>query len=285
VSATPDVSIIIITRDARDALLDSLASIERHAGGLAVETIVVDNASRDDTLAAVASAHPSAIVVPLTRNEGGSSRNHGLRIARGRLLMFLDSDARLTAGALPDLVGFLDAHPDVGLVGPKLVHEDGRSQHAARRMPPLVLPALRRPPLKRWFEHGRVVRRHLMLDVPEDRTREAEYVIGACQLFTREAQQRVGELDPRIPFAPEDIDWCVRIRLAGLRVAYRPEVSVVHGYRRTTAGSPVSRAALQHLYGFYYFHWKWRRARSWLAADAARMERAGWALDGVAPAG
>ena len=274
----PDVSVIVIAHDVRDEALACLRSIDEHAGDVAVEVILIDNGSRDGTVEAVRAAFPATRIVALGRNEGGSARNHGLRIARGRYRMFLDSDAELTAGALADLVGFLSEHPRVGLVGPRLVYRDGTLQPSARRLPPRYLPFLRRPPLSRWFEDGRAVRRHLMHDVPAEGTREAEYVIGACQLFSREAQAAAGELDPRIPFAPEDIDWCLRIRAAGLLIAYRPEVAVVHTYRRTSAQRPLSRATLLQIYGFAYFYAKWRRDWRRLRAEGAAMEARGWAL-------
>lgn len=276
--AVIDASIIVIAHDVREEVHACLESIAEHHGELEVETILVDNGSKDGTVESVAADFPHTHLVPLPRNMGGSARNHGLRIARGRYRLFLDSDAQLTAGALEDLVDFMDAHPDVGLVGPRLVYADGRVQPSARRFPPATLPLLRRPPLVRFFEDGPVVRRHLMLDVPVEGTREAEYVIGACQLFSAAAQEAVGELDPRIPFAPEDIDWCMRMRRAGYKIAYRPEATVVHCYRRTTAERPISRAALEHLYGFAYFQWKWRRERRTLLAEGAEMERRDWLL-------
>lgn len=273
-----DVSIIVIAHDVRDELLECLASIAEHRGDVALETIVVDNGSSDETVAAVERSFPDVQVVALPKNEGGSARNHGLRIAKGRMRMFLDSDALLTSGALRELVEFMDGHSEVGLVGPRLVYRSGEPQPSARRLPPLLLPLLRRPPLGRWCEDGRVVRRHLMLDVAAEGPREAEYVIGACQLFSDVAQRAAGELDPRIPFAPEDIDWCVSIRLAGFRIAYDPEATVVHAYRRTTAQRPFSRQAWDHLRGFAYFQWKWRRQRRRLRAAGAAMERRAWTL-------
>lgn len=274
----PEVSIIIIAHNVREEVHACLCSIAEHRDGIDVETILVDNGSSDGTVASVAQRFPDTRIVALSRNEGGSARNHGLRIATGRYRMFLDSDALLTDGALASMLAFLDMRLDVGLVGPRLVYPDGAIQPSARRLPPLVLPFLRRPPLKRWFEQGRTVSRHLMLDVPADRAREAEYVIGACQLFSSAAQIAAGELDPRIPFAPEDIDWCLSIRRAGYRIAYVPEATVVHCYRRTSAQRPFSRKGLEHLYGFFYFQWKWRAQRKALRAEGAAMEKRGWAL-------
>ena len=285
VMAVTDVSIIVIAHDVRDEVLACLRSVDEHAAPMSAETIVVDNGSTDGTAEAVRVAHPATTVIVLPTNEGGSARNHGLRVARGRHRMFLDSDALLTAGALEELVRFLDERPDVGLVGPRVEYPDGGFQPSARRLPPLALPLLRRPPLSLLFEGGRVVRRHLMLDVDQSGAREAEYVIGAAMVFSREAQEAAGELDPRIPFAPEDIDWCVAIRLAGYRIAYDPAAVVIHDYRRTTARQPFTRAALQHAQGFYYFAYKRRRVRRALLAQGAAMEARGWALPpaGAAP--
>jgi N-acetylglucosaminyl-diphospho-decaprenol L-rhamnosyltransferase len=273
-----DVTVIVVAHNVCDYALACLRSIDEQRGQLSVETILVDSASTDGLAQAVARAHPDVTVIRLARNEAGPGRNHGLRVARGRHRMFLDSDARLTPGALDDLVTFLDAHPDVGLVGPRLSATlDGESQHAARRFPSRLLPLLRRPPLGRYFEHRATVNHHLMRDVPEDRTREAEYVIGACMLFTAAAQASAGELDPAIPIY-EDTDWCLRIRLGGYRIAYRPEVTVIHAYQRLSSRRPLSRHALVHVVSFARLQWKWRRRRRELVAEGKAMEGRGWAL-------
>lgn len=273
-----DLSIIVIASNVREEVLACLASIEEHAGALELETIVIDNASADGTAEAVAKRFPAATVRRLIRNEGVAARNHGLRLASGRYRMFLDSDASVTAGALPRLIRFMDEHPDVGLVGPRLTYPDGTLQLSARRFPPLAVPLLRRPPLARLFDDGPTVRRHLMADEPHDRAREVEYVLGACQLFRAEAQRAAGELDPWMFYGPDDADWCFRIRLAGFRVVYFPEATIIHAYRRSTARRPLSSLALRSFVNFYRCQWKWRRHR-------ARLIREGRAMDERAAAG
>lgn len=271
-SAAPDVSVIVVAHDVRDEVLACLESVERHAAPATYELLLVDNASRDGTAAAVAEAFPAARVVRLPRNVGVAARNEGLRRARGRTRMFLDSDARLTAGALPELVAYLDAHPEVGLVGPRLVYEDGSLQLSARRLPPVLLPLMRRPPLRRFFDGSRWVRRHLMAGEPHDRTREVEYVLGACQLFTARAQAAAGEIDERIFFGPDDAEWCLQVRAAGLQVVYHPAATVVHGYRRSSAARPLSRVALAQLWAFARFQWRWRGERSRLLREGREMD-------------
>jgi N-acetylglucosaminyl-diphospho-decaprenol L-rhamnosyltransferase len=272
----PDVTVIVVAHGVREEVLACLASVKEHASPVKAEVVLVDNASRDGTAEAVAEAFPRTEVVTLAANVGVAARNTGLRRARGRLRMFLDSDARLTAGALPELVGYLDGHPEVGLVGPRLVYEDGTLQLSARRFPPRLLPLMRRPPLGKLFEDSAPVRRHLMADDRHDRTREVEYVLGACQLFTAEAQAAAGEIDPRIFFGPDDVDWCLRIRRAGLQVGYHPAATVVHGYRRSSAARPASRLALRQLTAFARFQWTWRRERARLVQEGHEMDaRAG----------
>jgi len=266
--------VIVVTHSVRDDLEGCLDSISEHAG-VPVQTIVVDNASTDGTQEWVRSEHPEVELVELPRNIGVAAREEGLRRARGRYSMFLDSDAALTPGALPALVRALEEHPGWGLLGPRLVHEDGTPQQSARRFPPLVLPLLRRPPLERFFGDGSTVRRHLMADVDQERTRAVPYVIGACQIFRTSLARAAGEFDQRIFYGPDDIDWCIRIRDAGGEVVFYPDATVLHTYRRMTRSRPLSRGALRHLQAFLYFHWKYRARHGELRRLERELDRTG----------
>ena len=256
----PDVTIVVVAFDVRRQLERCLASIERHAG-VHTETVLVDNASTDGTSEWVRKSHPAVEVVGLPENIGVAARQHGLERAGGRYTMFLDSDAALTSGALPSMVDALDEHAEWGLIGPRLVYDDGTLQLSCRRFPPRSVPLLRRPPLARFFEDSDLVQRHLMAEFDHEHTRPVFYVLGACQLFRTCLARSVGRFDSRIFFGPDDIDWCIRIRDAGGEVIYFPGATVVHSYRRMTTGSPLSRAALRHLHAFAYFQWKYRRRR------------------------
>jgi GT2 family glycosyltransferase len=278
-----DVSIIVVAADVREEVLECLAAIDRHAGSVAVETILVDNGSRDGTADAVRARYPGTRLVRLRRNRGVAARNEGLRAATGRFRMFLDSDARLTDGALSELVAFMEAHPDVGLIGPRLVYPDGTLQLSARRFPPWSLPLRRRPPLERLLGDSPAVRRHLMADDRHDLPREVEYVLGACQLFSAAAQRAAGEFGRLMFYGPDDAEWCFRVRTAGFRVMYCPDAVVVHDYRRSTRSRLVSKAALSQVVTFYQFQWKWRRARSRLVREGRAMDaRAAARADGSA---
>lgn len=266
-------TIVVVAHSVRSELARCFASIDRHAG-MSVETILVDNASTDDTRDWVRVEYPHVTLVELTENIGVAGRDQGLRRARGRFTMFLDSDAALTDGALPRMVEALDSHPEWGLIGPRLVYDDGTLQLSCRRFPPLFLPLLRRPPLDRFFEKGRAVSHHLMTDIDHDRTRAVLYVLGACQLFRTSLARIAGPFDDRVFLGWDDADWCIRIRDAGGEVVYFPEATVVHSYRRLTRQQPVSLASVRMLAAHARFQWKYGPRRRELIALGKELDDA-----------
>jgi hypothetical protein len=268
----PDVTIVVVAFSVRHELERCFASIREHAG-LPVETILVDNGSEDDSVAWTRESHPEVTVVELPTNIGVAARDHGLRRARGRYTMFLDSDAALTPGALPAMVEAMDAHEGWGLLGPRLIDDDGSLQLSPRRFPPVLLPVLRRPPLGRFFEHRRTVRRHLMADIDHGVTRPVLYVLGACQLFRTSLARIAGPFDDRVFLGWDDADWCIRIRDAGGEVVYFPEATVIHSYRRLTNAQPVSKAAWRQLKAHAYFQRSYLGRRRELIALQRRLDR------------
>jgi N-acetylglucosaminyl-diphospho-decaprenol L-rhamnosyltransferase len=256
----PVVSIVVVAHSELEDLKLCLASIERHAA-VPTQTILVDNASTDGTADWVAAHHPEVEVVSLPENVGVAARGRGVERARGELIMFLDSDAELTDGALPRMVEAFERHPDWGLIGPRLIDGDGDLQLSARRFPPRTLPLVRRPPLSWFLDDSGMVRRHLMEDVDHTRTRPVLYVLGACQIFRASLARAAGPFPDWIFLGPDDIEWCIRIRDAGGQIVYFPEATVIHRYQRRTAASPVSRVALRHLRSFAAFQWHYRHRR------------------------
>jgi len=247
-------SIVILTWNSRALLEACLAVLPAATAGLAVETIVVYNGSRDRT-AELLAAHADLTVIRNAQNCGVvAGRNQGMRAARGAFVALLDVDAEPAAGAFTTLVAHLRAAPRVALVGPKLVGADGRLQYSCRRFPTLVDKLLRRLPERwghgvaddvelRWWDHVSV--------------RDVDYVIGACQVIRRSALAEVGLLDERIFYGPEDVDFCLRMHRAGWRVVYVPQAEVAHLERRVTR-TLLSVLTARHAYALAYYFWKHR---------------------------
>ena len=137
-----DLSIVVVTWNTRDLVIECLVSIDRAlewGSKLAVEILVVDNGSTDGTCEAVRECFPDARLIARPRNGGfAAGANHGIREATGRHILLLNSDAKLEPGTLEACVGYLDDHPDVGIVGPQLVNPDGSRQNSIHNFPMLA---------------------------------------------------------------------------------------------------------------------------------------------------
>jgi GT2 family glycosyltransferase len=249
----PDLSIIIITWNSREFLVRCLDSLD--AGGLSHEVIVVDNASEDGTAGMVRRDYPHVVLLGNARNIGMPARNQGLRRAKGKYLLLLDVDTIVRPGALRTLVDYLRAHPDVGLVAAKLTDEDGALQYTCHKFPTVVSKALRRYRFG-WAEG--LLKEVEFRDWDHGSIRDVDYVTGACQMIRREAYERVGPIDSRIFYGPEDVDYCLRVWQAGYRVTYNPEAVIVHAERRVTAKSWFRRTTWEHVKGLAYYFLKHR---------------------------
>lgn len=268
-SEAPVVSVVIVAWRAREDVLRCLGSLARDAG-LAYEAIVVDDGSGDGTAEAVSERFPAATLVAKQSNEGlVRGRNSALPHIRGRFVLMLDADTEVRPGALPALVAALD-RPDVGLVGPKLLYEDGSLQLSCRRWPPFLVPLVRRGPLARLNPDPELHRRHLMEDFDHTSERPVVWVAGAAQMWKADLPLRIGLYDDRVSsYGGEDLDWCLRVWGAGLEVRYAPQAEIVHRWQQLTKRSPFSRKSFRALRDWYYLQWKHRRLRG-----SARMAEA-----------
>ena len=261
-SEQPEVSFVVVAWRSREDVLRCLASIEAHAG-VAHETIVVDDGSGDGTPEAVRERFPTVQLVVKERNEGLSrGRNSALPLVRGRKVFMLDADTELTAGAVEMLAGVLDARPEVGLVGPRVVNPDGSPQLSPRRDTPLLAPFMRRGPYARLVPDPRSHARHMMKDFDHRATRPVVWVMGAAQMWRSDLPELIGGYDERVSsYGGEDMDWCLRVWAAGLQVLFVAEAEIVHVWQQMTRRKQFGRKSFRALRDFYYLQWKHRRLR------------------------
>ena len=232
-NANPALSIVIVNWNTRDILAACLRSIRVTAGDIAPEIIIVDNASTDGSPDMVSSEFPEFTVIRNEENLGFAAANNiGIPRARGRYVMLLNSDAELTPGSASRMIEYMERHPDVGLIGPKLVSSDGTLQINGQKFPTLVREILGVLHAPRFFP-GLAKLGWGREDF--DANAEVDSLAGACMLARREVVDMVGGLDERFFMYFEDVDWCRRIKKAGWRVHYLGEVQIVHGWALSAA--------------------------------------------------
>jgi GT2 family glycosyltransferase len=262
----PELTVITVSHEHGRFLGTLLDSLQRERAHIALEVIVVDNASEDDTGAVVA-RFPWVRILRNDRRRGFAfNNNRAIRVAEGRHVFLLNPDTEVVAGALQTLVRHLDEHPEVGICGPQLRFPDGSLQLSARRFPTLAWVLLRRTPLRLVIPDAEATRRHLMEEVDHSQPREVDWLLGAALLVRREVLRTVGLLDEGYFLYVEDIDWAYRAHRAGWRVTYVPDARVVHHYQADADRRLLSRYSWIHLQGMWRFYRKhlaprWLRAR------------------------
>lgn len=277
-----DLVVVIVNHDTRELLDDCLRSL-RDGGldGLSAEVWVVDNASTDGSAELVRARHPWARVLESDDNVGFSAANNlALRTAGfpsqpqprseapDRHALLLNPDTIVPAGALRGLVARLEAEPDIGVVGPKLLLADGSLDLACRRSFPTPEVAFYRfSGLARLFPRSRRFGRYNLTYLDPDEPADVDSVVGACMLVRGAAIADVGLLDERFWMYGEDLDWALRMRQAGWRVAYRPQVVVHHVKRAASRGS--RRAQYEFQRAMWLFYQKHYRARTSAPVDLA----------------
>ncbi len=251
-------SIIVITWNEKDRTRKCLFSITSRIDNGLDEIVLVDNGSEDGTAEMILSEFPTVRYLRLSENIGvGPARNRGICIAQGECLMIIDNDTVLHTNNPGYIIHrLLKTHPEVGLVGFRLINPDGTRQSSARRFPKIYQPLAAR---LEWARHIKPFREemasHLMEDtnfenMPSSELIDVDYVLGANQVFSKEFAVKMGGYDENIFFGPEDAEFCLRIKKAGKKVVYSNEIVITHEYQRRTR--KFGRLAFKHLQGFFY---------------------------------
>ncbi len=249
----PDLSVVIVTYNAKSLIDDCLTSLRTACEGLTAEVFVVDSASRDGTARHVREHHPHVHVIESPHNLGFSAGNNAaLPKCRGRFVALLNPDTIVEPDAMRRLISELEANPHLGAVGPRLILADGSTQlEVARPLPTLanIWPWLAlidklhhavrdrgaRTPCDAPPPRPRLLDGYYLLGWERDRTCDIPCLSGACMVIRGEAARHVGPLDEASPMYLDDIDYCKRLGDAGWTLRYVHEARVTHLWGASTA--------------------------------------------------
>lgn len=235
-----DISVVIVSWNAREHLVKCLQSIEETKGDLSLEVLVVDNASSDGSPEAVVERFPGVELIRTGANLGFAKGNNvGIRKSSGRYLFLVNSDVIVLPGCFQKMIAFMDLQPGVGMLGPRVWNLDGSFQGSCRRLPSL------------WSSAGRALWLGKLVPIPglfpgshlsakeHEEIREVEVLVGCFWMVRREALEQVGLLDEDFFMYGEDNDWCKRFAEAGWRLLHYPHADMIHAKGASSANDPV----------------------------------------------
>lgn len=229
-----DVSIVIVSWNVRDMLRECLASIVASSADLHVETIVVDSASSDGSPNMVRAEFPEVTLIAQSENVGFTSGNNiGFEHATGRYLLLLNPDTVLLNDALAQMADYLDAHPEIGIVGPHTLNTDGSHQSTRRRFPTIALAFFESTWLQPYAPQ-KMLDRFYVRDLPDDETGAVDWVQGSALMARREIYEQIGGLDDGFVMFSEEVDWCKRARDAGWQAVYIGSAKIIHHGGKST---------------------------------------------------
>ena len=248
-SSFPQLSILIVNWNGREMLRNLLASIDSTRGGIAVETIIVDNASADGSAEMVAAEFPGVILQRNGENAGfARGNNQAARAATAPLLLLLNNDTLVRAGALQTLIRFMDEHPDVVAAGPKLIGADGKAQRSGRNFPSMMA-LLNTIELLKWTGIFRgAYRRYRRDGFHPDYPGPVGQLAAAALIIRHSTFEACGGFDESFGFGVEDVDLCRRLLARG-EIQYVPDAQVEH------LGRVSSRANRGFVYRNYECGW------------------------------
>jgi N-acetylglucosaminyl-diphospho-decaprenol L-rhamnosyltransferase len=253
-------AVVIVNFNTEGLLERCLASLERHRGGVALDVLVIDNASRDGSHTTAVDAHPWARLIENPSNVYLSPAwNQGIRETSAPYVLLLNPDVEWWAGTLEQFVAVAEANPGAGIVGPLIRNPDGTIYESGRRFPSVV-DAVGHAFLGSLAPGNPFTRRYHMSGWDRATEREVDWVSGACMLMPRSVFDEIGLLDEGFPLFGEELDIATRLRAVRRSVLYTPEVEIVH-----EIGASRSRSRgmlLMHSASIYRYYRK-HRAAGW----------------------
>ncbi len=218
----PDVSVVIVNYNVREFILTCLRTLYAHHPKMNLEVIVVDNQSKDGSCEAIRQEFPQAVLVENKDNAGfPKANNQGFEIANGKYVFMLNPDTEFVENSIEILVNYNETHPDVDLIGPKLLNSDRSLQPSAWRYPSVG------SVFCESFYLNAFLKKKNYFDKDWNRIFQSESFSGAAIFFKKEVLSKIGNLDETM-FWIEDVEFCYRAAKRGLNCVYFPETKIVH---------------------------------------------------------
>ena len=250
-----DLSCIIINYKNSEPLKDCLASIYQTIQKIDFETIIIDNSEKDLGLQSLKELYTKAQFVSNSSNVGfAKANNQAAKIAKGKVLIFLNPDTILSEQAIYSMYKYYCSHTETGVLGPKVVDPEGSLQYSCRRYPTLWTGLFNRYSiLSRLFPENRFTSQYLMRDFDHNEIRQVDWLSGCCLMVSKNTFENSHGFDENYFLFNEDVDLCRTIKQAGKEVIYFPEATITHQVSTSNSKTTARVIIQRHLGMMHYF--------------------------------
>ena len=233
-------SVIIVSYNVKPYLKQALHSISKALNSIEAEVFVVDNGSGDGSAALVKKKFPQVRLIQNRENFGfAKANNQALKKAKGKAICLVNPDTLVREDTFRVCLDYLDGHPEVGMVGCKILNPDGSLQLSCRRSFPTPWVAFTKVVgLSSLFPKSRLFGRYNLTFLNPEETAEVEAISGSFMMVRRKTVDQVGLLDERFFMYGEDLDWCYRIWQSRWKIVYFPGTQVIHYKGRSAEEAP-----------------------------------------------
>lgn len=241
-------SIVIVNYNVCNFLRNCLLSVQKATEGMECEVFIVDNNSQDDSLAMMEREFPQYTIIANQENMGFSkANNQAIRIAKGEYVLLLNPDTVVEPDTFSKTTSFLDAHPEAGALGVRMVNAEGAFLPESKRGLPTPLTAFYKMcGLASLFPKSKHFGRYHLKYIDEFATTQVDVLSGAFMMLRKSVLDQIGLLDEQFFMYAEDIDLSYRITQAGYFNYYYPECTILH-YK----GESTKKNSMQYVYMFY----------------------------------
>ena len=259
----PKVTFITVSYKSPDLTRNLLRGVEEAQFSFSYEYIVVDNSVGDATGEMLRTCYPWVRVIDAPGNLGfGRGNNLAFREVKSEYVMLCNPDLLMFPGEMEKLLAFADAHPEYGVIGPRVLNPNGTVQQSYSRFHELMTPVYRRTFLGKTPWGKRALDRFLMKDADLNVVQEMDAIFGMVMLVRREIYEKIGGFDDFFFMYFEDVDFCRRAWEHGSRVCYAPIATFVHYLKRGSDVKHVweiftNRLSRAHIASAIYYFWKY----------------------------
>jgi N-acetylglucosaminyl-diphospho-decaprenol L-rhamnosyltransferase len=221
-----DIAVILVSYNTIEMTKKALNLLFASNHNYAMEVFVIDNDSKDHSAEILRSEYPNITLIENKKNVGfGRANNQALPYINSRYVLLLNTDAFIEQDSIAKTVQYMDLNPQCGILGVKLLGQDGELQPSCRFFPTPWNVFLNRTGLNRIIKHTKMVDN---MSWDHASVRDCDWVPGCYYLVRKEVINQVGLFDPRYFLYYEEMDHCFATKQAGWQVRYFPYTSVVH---------------------------------------------------------